>query len=79
MQVKYEMSDSRLVSECLCVICAYISWIDISLIANERFYTLFIRFMKDQHLRESTCDCLCEIVAKGMDSSAKVQAYRISL
>ena len=67
------MSDSKLVSECLRVIGAYISWIDISLIANERFYTLFIRFMKDQHLRESNCDCLCEVVAKGMDLNAKVK------
>ncbi|KAK2718745.1 hypothetical protein QYM36_005920 [Artemia franciscana] len=71
--VLYEMSDSKLVSECLDVIGAYISWIDISLIANERFVTLFIRFMKDQHLREPDCDCLCEVVAKGMDSSAKVK------
>ena len=52
---------------------AYISWIDIDLIVNERFMTLFLRFVKQPLLRESACDCLHEIVLKGMEPIAKTK------
>ena len=56
---------------CLDVIGAYVSWIDVALIANERFVQVLLRFMAMPLLRESACDCVHEIVCKGMEPTAK--------
>ena len=60
---------------CLCleVIGAYVSWIDRSLVANDRFVTILLRFMVKPLLRESACDCIHEIILKGMDPLAKTK------
>ena len=49
------------------------SWINISLVANDSFVTILLRFMSNQLLRESACDCIHEIVMKGMDPLAKTK------
>lgn len=49
------------------------SWIDIGLIANDRFVPVIIRFMSNPLLRESACDCIHDIVSKGMDPVAKTK------
>ena len=59
--------------QCLQVIGAYISWIDISLVVNDRFVPLLLRFLTAPLLRESACDCLYEIIMKGMEPPAKVK------
>ena len=51
----------------------YISWIDINLIANEKFVPVIIRFMSQTLLRESACECIQEIISKGMDPVAKTK------
>jgi hypothetical protein len=48
-----------------------VCWIDINLIANDRFVTVLLRFMSVHVLRESACDCVHEIICKGMDPAAK--------
>lgn len=58
---------------CLDVIGAFIAWIDIGLIANDRFVQVFINFLSMPSLRESTCDCINQIISKGMDPVAKVK------
>jgi len=56
---------------CLDVIGAYVSWIDVSLIANERFVQVLLQFMAVPLLRETACDCVHEIICKGMEPTAK--------
>jgi len=50
-----------------------VSWIDINLIANDRFVTVLLHFMTQPLLRESSCDCISEIISKGMEPLAKVK------
>lgn len=69
----YQTSNIDLVSMCLSVIGSYIAWIDINLIANDRFVGSFIHFLKVPRLRDSTCDCISDIINKGMDPVAKVK------
>ena len=72
-QTSYEASNAELTCHCLQVIGAYISWIDVDLIVNDRFVSTLMRFMKMPLLRESTCDCLLEIALKGMEPIAKTK------
>ncbi|CAH3184242.1 unnamed protein product, partial [Porites lobata] len=67
----YENSVSSITCLCLDIIGAYIEWIDIGLIANDRFISTFLRYMSVEVLRESACDCIHEIIMKGMEPLAK--------
>ncbi|KAK2192614.1 hypothetical protein NP493_26g07059 [Ridgeia piscesae] len=69
----YQSSHPDLTCLCLEVIGAYVSWIDINLIANDRFVTVLLHFMTQPLLRESSCDCISEIISKGMEPLAKVK------
>jgi hypothetical protein len=48
-----------------------IAWIDIDLIANDKFIPLFYNFLKLPHLQNEAIECLVELVAKGMKTAAK--------
>lgn len=69
----YEQSCPELTCQCLEVVGAYVSWIDINLVANDRFVPILLKFMNDPLLRESACDCIHEIISKGMDPIAKTK------
>ncbi|GFT78646.1 exportin-T [Nephila pilipes] len=71
--VTYRNVNTDLVCLCLEVIGAYIAWIEINLIANERFVQVFITYLSIPLLREATCDCIAQIINKGMDPIAKVK------
>jgi len=71
--ITYETSQPELVCLCLQVIGAFISWIDIGLIANDRFISCLLAYLRSEDLRESVCDCFFEIIKKGMSASAKTQ------
>jgi len=71
VQTTYSETHASVVCMCLDVIGAYVSWIDVSLIANERFVEVLLRFMAKPLLRESACDCVHEIICKGMEPTAK--------
>lgn len=71
--VKYERTHPSLVCQCHDVIGAYICWIDISLIANDRFVCKLVDHLKEPLLREASADCIHEIITKGMDPLAKTQ------
>ena len=72
-QTQYESSGPAIVCHCLDIVGKYVSWIDIGLIANERFMAVILGFLCVAALRESACDCVSEIVSKGMDPGAKVK------
>uniref|UniRef100_T1JL81 Exportin-T n=1 Tax=Strigamia maritima TaxID=126957 RepID=T1JL81_STRMM len=69
----YETTNVELTGQCLNVIGAYVSWIDINLIANDQFVNVLLRFLSNRYLREAACDCIHEIVSKGMDPVAKTK------
>lgn len=69
----YQQSHPELTCQCLEVVGSYVSWIDLSLIANDRFVNLLLSQMSMEELREEACDCLYEIVNKGMDPVDKTK------
>ncbi|KAL7982628.1 hypothetical protein Chor_010226 [Crotalus horridus] len=69
----YQYTNSELTCQCLEAVGAYVSWIDLSLIANERFINMLLGHMSIEVLREEACDCLFEIVNKGMDPIDKTK------
>uniref|UniRef100_A0A667YW36 Exportin-T n=1 Tax=Myripristis murdjan TaxID=586833 RepID=A0A667YW36_9TELE len=69
----YQQSHPELTCQCLEVVGAYVSWIDLNLIANDRFVNLLLSHMSVEELREEACDCLFEIVNKGMDPVDKTK------
>ncbi|XP_077981134.1 exportin-T-like [Glandiceps talaboti] len=69
----YENTSPEVTCLCLEVVGAFVSWIDITLIANDRFVSLLLRHLGVDVLRESACDCLLEIISKGMDPMAKTE------
>uniref|UniRef100_A0A3Q3IYG4 Exportin-T n=1 Tax=Monopterus albus TaxID=43700 RepID=A0A3Q3IYG4_MONAL len=69
----YQRSHPELTCQCLEVVGAYVSWIDLNLIANDRFVNLLLSQMSVEELREEACDCLFEIVNKGMDPVDKTK------
>ncbi|CAH1756492.1 6800_t:CDS:10 [Entrophospora sp. SA101] len=77
----YRLQNKDIVQMCLKIIGLYIAWIDISLIANEAFISLLYELLSDSKLRISVCECLAEIVSKGMKPSEKlklIQALNIA-
>ncbi|XP_069485879.1 exportin-T isoform X2 [Ambystoma mexicanum] len=68
-----QQTNSEVTCQCLEVIGAYVSWIDLSLIANDRFINILLSHMSIEVLREEACDCLFEIVNKGMDPIDKTK------
>ncbi|KAG7263241.1 hypothetical protein CRUP_023423, partial [Coryphaenoides rupestris] len=69
----FQQAQPELTCQCLEVVGAYVSWIDLNLIANDRFVNLLLSQMSVEDLREEACDCLFEIVNKGMDPVDKTK------
>ncbi|XP_069101295.1 exportin-T-like isoform X2 [Argopecten irradians] len=69
----YQSTNPEVCCMCLEVVGKYVSWIDINLIANDKVVAALLRFMSQPLLRESACDCILDIINKGMDSIAKTK------
>uniref|UniRef100_A0A8D2ZW19 Exportin-T n=1 Tax=Scophthalmus maximus TaxID=52904 RepID=A0A8D2ZW19_SCOMX len=69
----YQRSHPELTCQCLEVVGAFVSWIDLNLIANDRFVNVLLSQMSVDELREEACDCLFEIINKGMDPVDKTK------
>lgn len=69
----YESSRPELACLCLDVVGKYVSWIDINLVANDQYVPVLLRFLEQPLLRESACDCIYEVLSKGMDPVVKTQ------
>lgn len=72
----YKTSNSDLCATVLDSIRRYISWIDITLIANDVFMPLLFEFILveglPEHLRTAAAACVLAVVMKRMDSQAKL-------
>lgn len=69
----YEEIDHEVMSLTMDVIGHYVSWMDIKLIANDRFISLLLKYFCIVTLRESAAECLHDILSKGMEPLAKLQ------
>lgn len=67
-------SDSRpqLVLMALCALRCHINWVPIGLVANEQFVPLLFRFLLHPAFAEDACECVSEVISKGMDPAAKI-------
>ncbi|CDS03104.1 hypothetical protein LRAMOSA00506 [Lichtheimia ramosa] len=45
---------------------AYIAWMDISLVVNDQVMSALYELLSDPNLRIAACECLAEVVSKGM-------------
>eukprot|EP00727_Mastigamoeba_balamuthi_P006263 m51a1_g2256 putative exportin T (1022) ;mRNA; f:316243-320269 len=68
----FALSKPALASAALRCVRLYIEWINLKLIANERYLALFYKFLEHAAFREDACECLYEVMTKGMDNCAKV-------
>jgi exportin-T len=71
----YEGSHHTLVGTCLHAISLYISWIDVSLVANEQFLNPVFRYLNSSvdSLRMGACEFISGLVNKGMPPPNKIQ------
>ncbi|RHZ76816.1 hypothetical protein Glove_189g18 [Diversispora epigaea] len=78
---EYITRNQDIAEMCLKLIGLYISWIDISLIVNDTFITRIYPLLGDTRLRIAACECLSEIVYKGMkphDKFKLIQALNLT-
>ena len=73
LQTAYETSQPELACLCLDVVGKFVSWIDITLVANDHYVPVLLRFLSQPLLRESACDCIYEVLGKGMEPMAKLR------
>uniref|UniRef100_A0A1X7VQY9 Exportin-T n=1 Tax=Amphimedon queenslandica TaxID=400682 RepID=A0A1X7VQY9_AMPQE len=65
--------DPDLLCQTMNVIGCYVSWIDITLVANDRFVGLLLQYLSVNALRESAATCLRDIINKGMEPLSKLE------
>lgn len=73
MQNTCESDDPSVVSLCLQVVGKYVLWIDINLVANDRFVPVLVKLLSHQALKEAAADCIHDIIMKGMDPIVKAK------
>lgn len=54
----------------------YVGWIDIKLIVNDDYINLFFKLLGKEKLRDRVCQCLEQIVTKGMDFGPKIEMIK---
>jgi len=71
-----QLPEPALARQCLESIAKYIVWIDLGLIANEKFVGLFYQFLGDRETRKEAVACLAALVDKGMGVTAKLELVK---
>jgi hypothetical protein len=54
----------------------YINWIDIKLIFNEKYLTLFFQLLSEEEFRISSVTCIISIIKKGIVSEDKIKMFQ---
>lgn len=74
--VMYKGQSPQLAAQVLEMMQKYVSWIDIGLVANDRFVPLLFEFLVSSNeylqLRAAAAECLLAIVSKRMDAPSKL-------
>ncbi|KAG4304608.1 hypothetical protein PORY_002001 [Pneumocystis oryctolagi] len=73
LMIEYQQIDKNILELCMKVISKYVSWIDISLIVNNSYMNFIFGLLGDQHLRNTACETLVEIVNKKMKHTNKLE------
>eukprot|EP00124_Ichthyophonus_hoferi_P005860 Ihof_evm1s1001 gene=Ihof_evmTU1s1001 len=61
----------EITNTCLTVIGQFVSWIDIGLVVNDTLLPLILLNLKRTDTREAACQCVADIINKGMPGSEK--------
>lgn len=56
---------------------AYVSWIDISLVVNDQVMGLLYELLLDVNLRIAACECIADVISKGMVSAEKLNMLQL--
>ncbi|KAL2916594.1 pre-tRNA nuclear export protein [Polyrhizophydium stewartii] len=70
-------TDGDVATLCLKLFGAYVSWVDINLIIQPDFVEPLLGFLAVDQLQIAACECLAEIVGKGMKVGDKLQLLRL--
>ncbi|GBF91404.1 exportin [Raphidocelis subcapitata] len=75
LALAHRASRPQLAAFVLTTAARYVHWIDIGLVANDKFMPLLLELMEAPHsgLRAAATDCVIEVVSKRMEPAAKVQ------
>jgi exportin-T len=73
VQTTFEHQNTLVTRQCLQVIGKYILWIDINLVANDKFVPVLVQQLSACSLREASADCIHDIICKGMDPILKTK------
>ena len=65
--------NAEIACQALACLGAYVSWVDINLVVNERFVAFFAYALGEVELRESACACLECVIDKRMEMRAKLK------
>lgn len=55
----------------------YIAWMDISLVVNDQVMGLLYDLLLDTNLRISACECIADVISKGMISADKLNMLQL--
>ena len=70
--LNYAGTHPEIAQVCIRLFGSYVSWIDINLVVQERFVSVLYQSLNTASLRIAACDCLAEIVYKGMKPLEKL-------
>jgi exportin-T len=78
---EYKSSNPLLAQLALKNMGIYTAWMDISLVANEQVMNVLYELLSDQNLRIASCECITDIISKGMqplDKLSMLQMFNIT-
>ncbi|KAH6581998.1 hypothetical protein BASA50_000428 [Batrachochytrium salamandrivorans] len=71
------MTDAEITNTCIGLFGAYASWADINLIIQPEFVEALLGFLSMSELRIAACECISEIVGKGMKVADKLKLLQL--
>ncbi|OZJ01448.1 hypothetical protein BZG36_05624 [Bifiguratus adelaidae] len=74
---EYKDRDQSIADMCLKVIGVFISWMDIGLVVNDPFMRLIFDLLRGTVLRNGACECLVEVIHKGMKPADKLSLLQM--
>ncbi|KAI9202178.1 armadillo-type protein [Polychytrium aggregatum] len=69
----HHQSNPEIACEALHVIGLYVSWIDVTIFVHPTFMNMLYQLLSVNSVRSAACQCLVEIVAKGMKPADKLR------
>ncbi|KAJ3271577.1 pre-tRNA nuclear export protein [Terramyces sp. JEL0728] len=73
----FNQSNMELSAACLKLFGLYVSWVDINLILQPKFISILLESFSNAKLRIPACECLSNMIMKGMKSSDKLKMIQM--